>query len=186
MRLPWELERASLLTPLGADECRLRLASRVMAWRRTDAPSGAARIANVPVRGWVRARWFYLGRANSPQTPPRTWVRGRIAKSGEKLTRIRLVIGPSAILGSLSIVLFALLTAGAMILTLLALTTPFAPVRFLVLAWTVVVTFAAVFFVLPELDFEKERTFLVDFLTTALDAREEPQISRRTARARPS
>jgi hypothetical protein len=112
---------------------------------------------------------FYFGRAVSHQNPPRTWMRGMIRDLGP--TRyIHVTVGPNPVAGIVSTALFAILAAGALIATLLAVTSPFHNWRLVGLSWAVVVTFAALFFVLPAADHPVEREFLLQHLTKTLEA----------------
>jgi hypothetical protein len=121
------------------------------------------------VRGLVRGMRFCFGRTLSCQNTPRTWMAGRIRDHGPT-TFIDVRIGPNPIAGVLRAVLLALLAAGALIATRLALTTPLHDWRLVTLSWAVVGTFVALFFVLPAADQPLERDFLLRHLTKTLEA----------------
>jgi hypothetical protein len=160
---PLQLERVTLATRLSADECRKRLASTTSPLHRVfDA-------GLLPVRGLVQKRRFYVGRSASHQSPPRTWLLGRLHDLGPT-TFIHLHIGPNPVAGLVSTLLLAVLGAGALIATLLAVTSPAHDWRLVALSWVVVATFVALFFVLPAADHPLERAFLLDHVTRTLEA----------------
>jgi hypothetical protein len=160
---PLQLERMTLATRLSAAECRDRLL------HTTSPLLGIFDGGIFPVRGLVRGTSFYFGRSVSHQNPPRTWMSGRIRDRGPT-TFIHVRIGPNPLSGIVSTVLFSVLAAGAVIATLLALTSPFRNWQLVALSWAVVITFVGLFFVLPAADHPIEREFLLEHLVRTLEA----------------
>jgi hypothetical protein len=163
VRLPWELEQLTLRTTLSISECAERLAGATLRWDKPPCP------AVFPVRGLITTGRFYLGRSASRQSPPRTWLRGRLLEADTN-TRVDVTIGPNPFLGFVIITLFAMLIAGAMVLSWLALTTSITSPRMVGAAWLVVGVYGALFFIAPALDYGRERRFLVSFVEHTLEA----------------
>ena len=166
MWLPLRLEKLTLATRLTPDECRARLA------RTTSDFIGFFRPNLRPVRGFVLQRGFYLGPGMSTRAWLRTWISGQIRRVEQK-TVIEVSIGPNRIAGLFLTVLAAMLGIGATIATILLFTSPFETWRSVLLSWTVVGTFIAVFFVVPASDHPGERAYLLDFLRRTLEATEQ-------------
>jgi hypothetical protein len=169
--LPLKLEKLTLATRLTPDECRVRLD------RTTSNLIDFFRPGLRPVRGFVLKRGFYLGRGASTRAWLRTWISGQMRRVEQK-TVIEVSIGPNRIAGFFLTVLATMLGIGAAIATFLAFTSPFESWRSVLLSWTVVGTFIAVFFVLPASDHAGERAFLLDYLRRTLEASDPTRDSR--------
>jgi hypothetical protein len=171
--LPLKLERLTLATRLSPDECRDRLAHTTSHWIAFLHPS------LLPVRGFVRGRRFYFGPRVDTRALLRTFMSGQIRKVEQK-TVIEVSIGPNRIAGLFLTVLAAMLSIGAVVATVLAITSPFETWRGAALSWAVVITFVAVFFVFPASDHARERAFLLAHVQKTLEATpQERAISRR-------
>lgn len=154
------LETLTLRTSLSAEECRQRLTQ--LARRGAKSRLG--------IRGIVVRNWFAFGRSVGEQIPPRTWVRGSLYPE-PRATRVEITVGPNPLLGPLVLSCFAMLAAGAILITVLRFGTP-APhlARLVWFSWTVVATFGGLFLLGPTFEVRKERAFLVAALERLLEA----------------
>jgi hypothetical protein len=164
MWLPLTLERLTLATRLSPDECRVRLAHTTSHWLTWVYSAG------LPVRGFVGMRRFYFGSRTATRALLRTWISGRIREDAER-TVIDVSIGPNRVAGVFLTALFVMLGASAIIVTVLAFTSPFQTWHSVALTWAVVGAFVAVFFVFPATDHPGERAFLLSHLQKTLEAR---------------